>query len=245
MTRTPLTPVGPAHERGRAAPLTAAKRLGDRLDSRHEVLRPCSLLRKNLSRASRSGTAGAMIGWTLIPRSYRRWLRATARTESPVITGTIAFAGARSDVEIRPGGRPPRKRRAFSAQALDALRFAMQDLQRRERRRGDGRRHADAVDESAGGVLEEVDQRRRARRYSRRTRRASSTACPSRCPLGVGSTPKCSKTPRPRAPSTPRSCAASIISHACRLSLIATRPGRSQRSPSMLYSPSATISTRS
>src|SRR5579872_3946332 len=50
----------------------------------------CSLLIKKRRRAKRSGMAGWIMGWTLMSRSKSRWLKVTARTELPVMTGTIA-----------------------------------------------------------------------------------------------------------------------------------------------------------
>jgi len=71
-----------------------------------------------------------------------------------------AAAGAAGpDVEAgAPAGRREGKR--IVLQALHPLGLATQDFEGGERRRGDGRRHADAVHESAGGILEVIDQGR-------------------------------------------------------------------------------------
>ena len=72
------------------------------------------------------------------------------------------LSDARADVE--PGAPASRGEglRIF-AQAAHALGLPMQDFESGERGGGDRRRHADAVDESAGRVFQVVDERRRAR----------------------------------------------------------------------------------
>ena len=72
------------------------------------------------------------------------------------------LSDARADVETGAPARRAEGLRIF-AQATHALGLPMQDFESRESGGGDRRRHADAVDESAGRVFQVVDERRRAR----------------------------------------------------------------------------------
>src|SRR5215469_13177332 len=71
--------------------------------------------------------------------------------------GNDRKAGAEPRVDAE-SARQLEEPAAALAQHLGALRLTAQDPQRRERRGGDRRRHADAVEESGCGALEMLDQ---------------------------------------------------------------------------------------